>query len=177
MGMGREEMGTEEHSYLLKAYQVRAFLYPDHNHLVFCLFYFVFLFLCFWVFLGPCRTACGILVPQPGVEPGPSAVKAQGTNYWTAREVPRNHSHVNSVLLFPFHRWGTWVGKRWSNLFKPQLELEFQPEPMSLPPYQNCRTWWWPGDNKLCKRERSQGQCLRFFALESQVDVSRDKEE
>ena len=31
-------------------------------------------------------TACGILVPQPGTEPGPSAVKAQSPKHWTARE-------------------------------------------------------------------------------------------
>ena len=30
--------------------------------------------------------ACEILVPQPGIEPGPSAVEAQSSNHWTARE-------------------------------------------------------------------------------------------
>ena len=30
---------------------------------------------------------CRILVPQPGIEPGPSAVKAR-TNHWTTREFP-----------------------------------------------------------------------------------------
>ena len=38
------------------------------------------------LFLG--RAACGILVPQPGIEPGPSAVKAPSPNHWTAREFP-----------------------------------------------------------------------------------------
>ena len=32
--------------------------------------------------------ACGILAPQPGIEPGPSAVKASSPNHWTARELP-----------------------------------------------------------------------------------------
>ena len=32
--------------------------------------------------------ACGILVPRPGIEPGPSAVKAWSPNHWTARELP-----------------------------------------------------------------------------------------
>ena len=32
--------------------------------------------------------ACGILVPQPGIEPTPPAVEAQSRNHWTAREVP-----------------------------------------------------------------------------------------
>ena len=39
----------------------------------------------FWL----CRLACGILVPQPGIEPVPPAVEAQSRNHWTAREVPR----------------------------------------------------------------------------------------
>ena len=32
---------------------------------------------------------CGILVPRSGIEPGPSAVKAQSPNHWTAREFPK----------------------------------------------------------------------------------------
>ena len=37
-------------------------------------------------FFWPCHTACGILVPQPGTEPEPSAVKAWSPNHWTVRE-------------------------------------------------------------------------------------------
>ena len=33
--------------------------------------------------------AFGILVPQPGIEPGPLAVEALSLNHWTAREVLR----------------------------------------------------------------------------------------
>ena len=36
----------------------------------------------------PCRAACGILVPRPGIEPVPPAVEAWSLNHWTAREVP-----------------------------------------------------------------------------------------
>ena len=32
--------------------------------------------------------ACGILVPQPGMEPAPPAVEVQSLNHWTTREVP-----------------------------------------------------------------------------------------
>ena len=35
-----------------------------------------------------CPAACGILVPRPGVEPGPSAARMGSPNHWTAREVP-----------------------------------------------------------------------------------------
>ena len=43
-----------------------------------------FFFLIFW----PYRAACGILVPQPGIEPMPPPVEAQSLNHWTAREAP-----------------------------------------------------------------------------------------
>ena len=32
--------------------------------------------------------ACGILVPQSGIEPGPSGTRAQSLNHWTARGFP-----------------------------------------------------------------------------------------
>ena len=34
--------------------------------------------------------ACGTLVPQPGIEPGPLAVEAQSLNHWTNKEIPVN---------------------------------------------------------------------------------------
>ena len=43
-----------------------------------------FFFLLFW----PCQTARGILVPQPGIEPKPSALETHNLNHWTTREVP-----------------------------------------------------------------------------------------
>ena len=44
----------------------------------FCTSYFFF-----WL----CHMACGILVPQPGIEPAPSAVQVWRPNHWTAREL------------------------------------------------------------------------------------------
>ena len=35
-------------------------------------------------------SACGILVPQLGIKPGPTAVKAPSPNQLTAREFPKN---------------------------------------------------------------------------------------
>ena len=43
-----------------------------------------FFFFSFW----PRSEACGILVPRPGIEPGPIALKAPSPNHWTAREFP-----------------------------------------------------------------------------------------
>ena len=37
-------------------------------------------FCLFW----PPAAACGILVPQPGIEPGPSVVKMQSPNHWNS---------------------------------------------------------------------------------------------
>ena len=34
------------------------------------------------------HTACGILVPQLGIEPTPPVLEVQSLNHWTAREVP-----------------------------------------------------------------------------------------
>ena len=39
----------------------------------------------FW-FFG--HKACGILAPQPEIEPTPSALEGEVFNHWTAREVP-----------------------------------------------------------------------------------------
>ena len=44
----------------------------------------IFYLFTFW----PCLKACGILVPQPGIEPGPLAMKEQSPNHWTAWEFP-----------------------------------------------------------------------------------------
>ena len=41
----------------------------------------------FWFFWLP-HAACGILVPQSGTGPGPSAVRAGSPNHWTTRECP-----------------------------------------------------------------------------------------
>ena len=47
--------------------------------------------------------ACGILVPQPGIEPAPLALKARSPNHWTAREFRHlansyQHKHAFKIL-------------------------------------------------------------------------------
>ena len=54
--------------------------------------FFVLFFFLFW----PCHGTCGVLVPQPGIQLVPTAVKAQSPNHWTTREVPE--SHCSSVF-------------------------------------------------------------------------------
>ena len=53
-------------------------------------FHFILPSFIFWVFFGgPHHAACGILVPRPGIEPRPSAVKARSPNHWNTREFPQ----------------------------------------------------------------------------------------
>ena len=42
------------------------------------------------VFFGCALRLVGILVPRPGIEPAPSAVKVQSPNRWIARDFPSN---------------------------------------------------------------------------------------
>ena len=49
-----------------------------------------YFFLCvclFWLH----RMVCGILVPQPRIQPVPPEVKVWNPNHWTAREFPEHH--------------------------------------------------------------------------------------
>ena len=48
-----------------------------------CLVMLVFVRFFFW----PCQAACGILVPQPGIEPVPPALGAQSLSHRTVRDV------------------------------------------------------------------------------------------
>ena len=58
------------------------------------LFIYVLLALFFW----PCHAASIILVPWPGTEPVPLAVKAQSSNHWTTRELPASLSYIFNML-------------------------------------------------------------------------------
>ena len=46
--------------------------------------YYLNSFFFFW----PCHTSCRILVPQPGVKSGATAVRAPTPNHWTTRKFP-----------------------------------------------------------------------------------------
>ena len=47
----------------------------------------------------PCHAPCRILVPWPGIKPGPSAVKALSPSRWTAREFPHCGSDLLSLMI------------------------------------------------------------------------------
>ena len=61
---------------------------PRGGHKGLISFFPLSLSLFFFFFFLPHRASCGILVPQPGIEPGPSVVTVQSPNRWTVREVP-----------------------------------------------------------------------------------------
>ena len=68
--------------------------YPEvkllyHMVVLFSIFFFKFFF---WLHC----TACGILVPRPGIEPGPSSMRVQSPNHWTAREFPERHAFLTA---------------------------------------------------------------------------------
>ena len=99
--MEREELNREENCFLKRLFLWRrklffkkVFLWRKTEKWNFCVtegevvsrgtFNFFFL-IYFWLH----RAAYRILVPWPGIEPRPPAVKAQGPNHWTTREFPR----------------------------------------------------------------------------------------
>ena len=55
--------------------------------------------------------ACGILVPQVGIEPGPPALEVQRLNHWTCRKVPSpsflfsSRFYLFPVFLFSFFKF------------------------------------------------------------------------
>ena len=59
-----------------------------------------FLFFKFYLFFG--YTACGILVPQPGIKAMPPALEVWSLNHWTTREVPSSVISLTLELLSAF---------------------------------------------------------------------------
>ena len=53
------------------------------------------IYVCMYVFILLATGPCGILVPQPGIEPSAPALGAQSPNHWTAREVLLSNFKAN----------------------------------------------------------------------------------
>ena len=66
------------------------FVFKKHQCTTINFFIFFLLFKRFFYFLffWPHHAACGILVPQPGIEPRSTALEAWSLNCWTTREAP-----------------------------------------------------------------------------------------
>ena len=70
--------------------------------------------------------ACGILAPQPGIEPTPAALEAQSLHHWTTREVP-GISLLKSLLnllqyCFCFMFW--FFGREACGILAPRPGME-----------------------------------------------------
>ena len=63
-------------------------------------FFFFFKFYFIYLFFG--YTACGILVPQPGIEAMPPALEVWSLNHWTTREVLSSVISLTLELLCVF---------------------------------------------------------------------------
>ena len=64
-------------------------------------FFFSFSFSFPFFFFLPLPVARGILVPRPGIDPGPLAVRARSPNHWTAREFPSASFYFFSLAHDP----------------------------------------------------------------------------
>ena len=60
--------------------------------------------------------ACGILVPQPGIEPVPPALEVQSLNYRSAKEVP-SLLFLYSVLGIPYTSFKKYSSPSLSSTF------------------------------------------------------------
>ena len=101
--------------------------------------------------------ACGILVPRPGMEPGPSAVKAPTPNHWTTRELPNN--------FFLFNSWKapSWLpnpsGKLTRSVDLPlrntQLGIKFLGLPITSENHPLSPGWTVQGKNRGSENQES----------------------
>ena len=73
---------------------------------------FLLIYLFFWLH----RTACGILVPQPGMQPAPPEVEVWSLNRWTTRETP--------IFLFTFEEFQSWQKKILAHYFLSSASSE-----------------------------------------------------
>ena len=103
----------------------------------------IYLFIYFW----PHRAACGILVPQPGIEPEPPALAMQSLNCWTTREVPRQGFWSNFFFFlrngrewFSRNKHGFHCLLKFLQILKDikSLESMFSPAPPCQSPSPSC---------------------------------------
>ena len=77
-----------------------SFLCTLSNTIINCMYHFLFIHSfvedpLFW----PCHTACGFLVPRPGIQPILLVLEAQSLNHWTTEDVPWRPSFKNFLQL------------------------------------------------------------------------------
>ena len=137
------------------------------------------------VFFWLHRAACRMLVPRPGIEPGPRAVKVPSPNHWTTKEFPyltffaikfhevRDIWPFYSMLCVPrqslAHGWRTINMCEWMNEWSPLTHQNCEGfEMLSLPQFHGC--WQRTRDMQvrdkgLCHSQHSREQSFMFASV------------
>ena len=79
------------------------------------------LWISFLFFFWPHCAACGMLVPQPGIEPMPPALGAQSLNHWTTREVALNFCIKEKYKQYTQDCDSFIHSSKWSNVLRALL--------------------------------------------------------
>ena len=90
---------------------------------------------CFFFFFLPHHTACGILVPWPGIKPMPPALEVWSLNHWTARDFPKM-IHFNTAS----NNWIHSPYKKEEHL--PQAQGPCTPPIQGIPGIAKCPCPW-----------------------------------
>ena len=103
----------------------------------------------FW----PSHTACGILVPRPGIKPVPPAMEAQSPNHWTARGSPKyftfwhNYELEESDLHSPVVRMVTDSQRALALASRDPAALYLK---LTVKASHQSSQGWWPTTSCLC---------------------------
>ena len=105
------------------------------------IFYSIFIIIIIIFFFGHVA-AWGILVPRPGVEPGPPGSESAGPNHWTTREFPEGNilmtiSRIATDAMFVqdsllLGEFCSLVQLPWRNRCHP-ASISFLPQPLQTP--------------------------------------------
>ena len=79
-------LSIKDSSSILNDSPVSVVSFTKYFPLIYGLSFHSLAFVFFFFFFG--CTAYGLLLPLPGIEPGPSAVRVPSPNHWIARESP-----------------------------------------------------------------------------------------
>ena len=133
-------------------------------------------------FFWPCRMACGILVPQLGIKPMPSAVKVQSPNHWTGREFPKG-----TILQKRWHFNWVWMNEqnlvskrrevrqrehkvqrngieKWHDLFEKATKIQQD---------ENFKDWWSGGEMRLERVILGQIGLTEYITLDNLYSISK----
>ena len=127
---------------------------------------------CFFLFPG--HTPCEILIPWPGIKPGPSAVKAQSPNHQTTLRFPQSDTfllvdtdYCNHLMLVLSMSLSSWRWLHWPSPFDdPEASSAGDrhslgvPSPQLHEKHERLTIWQMPKPNLSQKDLRLPGQWM-----------------